>query len=219
LDITSARKIFENISTTQICDAAKRLRVLTSIIRPFIDNPKLLGKAFTVKADGDLLPVIKSLQLASADHVIMIDSGNSSLALAGEIFTSEAKRKHIAGIVIDGFCRDAMSIKKIGLPFYARGICPKAGSRNKLGQFNVPIECGGVHILPNDIVIGDGNGIAILAEEELEDTLFLAEKIKDCEDAVLKKIECGVSLLETINFVEHYDNISAGKESNMEWRI
>jgi len=209
MDLIQAREIFRNTSTTQICDANKNVRVLSCAIKSFIARPKMLGLALTVQSDGDLLPGFKSLELATPDHVIVIDSEGCELALAGEMFASEGRRKQIAGIVIDGYCRDAAAISQIGLPFYAKGTCPKAAGKNKLGLLNVSIQCGGIDIQPNDIVIGDEEGIVVLPQDELFDTLRAAEAISQKEIMALEKINRGVSVLEIMNFAERYAEISA----------
>jgi 4-hydroxy-4-methyl-2-oxoglutarate aldolase len=218
MHITQAREIFNVLSITQVCDVAKNVRVLDGALRPFTQQPKMLGKAFTVNAEGDLLPVIKSLQLATNENIIMINSGKSSSAIAGELFASEAKRKNIAGIVIDGFCRDAQAVNQIGVPFYARGICPKAGTKNKLGEFNIPIQCGGVTIFPDDIILGDENGVIAIAMEELPEIFSLAVEIKNNEDSALDKINKGTSIVELFNFVEHYNKLTIGEESAFHWK-
>lgn len=218
MNMNEARKIFSKLSTTQICDVAKEARVISSDIKSFIEKPKMLGKAFTVKAEGDLLPVIKSLQLATTDHVIVIDSGNSLLAMAGEILTTEAKRKNIAGIVIDGYCRDAVAIQHIGLPFFAKGICPKAGGKTKLGRFNEVIQCGQVSISADDIVMGDEDGLVVIAASELNEVLRLAEIAYGKEELTLSKLKQGVGLFDIVDFAGHYNNIAAGVDSAVEWK-
>src|SRR5689334_908238 len=94
-DLSKARAIFNAISTTHLCDASEEVRVLDSAIKSFVSRPKMLGRALTVKAEGDLLPVIRGLQMATSEHVLVIDSGGSPFALAGELFATEAKRKNI----------------------------------------------------------------------------------------------------------------------------
>ena len=217
MDLAQARAIFSKLSVMQICDVTENVRVVDSAIRPFIPNPKMLGKALTVKAEGDLLPVLKALELATDENVIVIQA-DSAYAMAGDIFASEAIRKKIAGIVIDGLCRDAEAVAKVGLPFYARGICPKASPKKKIGEFNVPVVCGGVTILPGDIILGDEHGVVAVKLEELQTLLSQAAEILEREERVLEKIRSGTSLLELVNFSEHYEKIKKGEASTFKWK-
>lgn len=220
MNLEQARKAFLSLSITHFCDAdsTQNVRVLDSGLRSFTPNPKMLGLAYTVKTEGDLLAVIKALESATDEHVLMIHSGNSAYAMAGEIFSSEAKRKKIAGIVIDGFCRDTASISQIGLPFYARGICPKACSKKKLGNLNVPIQCGGITISPGDVILGDEDGLIAIKLEEFPALLVEAIEIAKREALVLKKIHAGTSFLDLVNFSEHYEKIAKGEESLFKWK-
>lgn len=49
-------------------------------------------------------------------------------------------RKGVAGIVIDGYCRDSKLIREIGIPYYARGVTPCAGSTSSYGELQPTLE-------------------------------------------------------------------------------
>ena len=68
--------------------------------------------------------------------------------LAGELFTTEAARRGLAGIVIDGACRDTPKLATLQLPLYARWVCPAAGTAERLGATQQPVVCGGVSVRP-----------------------------------------------------------------------
>src|SRR6185312_6547907 len=118
------KKRLTEISTTHICDAFGDTRIIDSSIKSLGSGKKLIGHAFTVQCDGDLLPVIKAIETAEKDAIIVIDSHESSCAILGEIFSTVAKNRKIQGIIIDGFCRDILEITKLNFPIYARGISP-----------------------------------------------------------------------------------------------
>ncbi len=114
------------IDSTSLADADKSLRILPLAIRPIATGRRLLGRAVTADARGDLMSVIAALQHAGAGDVLVVSAGSDEHAVAGELFATEALRRGLAGIVIDGRCRDSRTLAEIDLPVYARGVAPSA---------------------------------------------------------------------------------------------
>ena len=52
------------------------------------------------------------------------------------------------------------------LPFFAKGICPQSGTKDKVGAINEPINCGGFTINPGDIIVADRNGIVTMSKDD-----------------------------------------------------
>ena len=102
MQIDAIRERLPRLETSCLCDAKKTLRCLDPAIQPLSCGVKLVGRAFTVACCNDFLTVIKALQDASPGDVLVIDGQQGRKALAGELFSTEAKRKGLAGIVVDG---------------------------------------------------------------------------------------------------------------------
>jgi regulator of RNase E activity RraA len=135
------------------------------------------------------------------------------------MFATEAQRKKLAGMVIDGGCRDVKQIRKIRFPVYARYQTPKAGGASKIFKTQIPVKCGGVSVSPGDILFGDDDGIVVLKETEIETILKAAETIQDIEEKVMKKMQADTSLFHMMNFPDHYERISKGQDSRLEFLI
>ncbi|HCU6011420.1 TPA: RraA family protein [Legionella pneumophila] len=199
-----------HLNTTHICDAMRQVRLLYSSIIPVIKNKKIIGRAVTVDSRGDSLSIIKALQISTPDSVLVIDSCDAPHALIGEIFAIAALNKKIQGVVLDGFYRDVNEVKAIGLPIYAKGTCARAGTKNKIGSIQEKITCGGVEVLPDEIIMADDDGIIVLSEREAVAVLPLAEQIKSREQIAVEKIRSGNALEDIYNFDEHYERILTG---------
>ena len=147
--------------------------------------------------------------------VLIVATGGSQHAVAGELFAGEAARRGMAGIIIDGFCRDTATLKRMTLPVYARGATPRAASAMVVPEVNVPVLLGTVTVNPGDILLGDDDGIIVATEAELAAAIDKAEAIQATEDALLSSMAEGASLFDTLNFDEHVKNLHAGKASSL----
>ncbi|MCJ7583033.1 MAG: RraA family protein, partial [Candidatus Aminicenantes bacterium] len=117
MDFHKMKAKLQLLDTACVCDADKNLRVMDTGIRPLTPNVQMIGIASTVHCRGDFLSVIKALGEAQENEVLIIDGGGEGIALCGELFSYEAKRKGLAGIVVDGACRDSSKIRKLKFPF------------------------------------------------------------------------------------------------------
>ncbi|MGF1525726.1 MAG: RraA family protein [Candidatus Competibacterales bacterium] len=207
------------LDTASLADANKSLRVVDSGIRPIKAGLKLIGVAHTVRCHEDFLTVIKALHDATPGEVLVVDTGDSRTAVAGELFSVEAFRKGLAGLVIDGACRDTAKLKTLGFPVYSRSITPVSGAASGIFETQIPITCGGVAVSPGDIVFGDDDGIVVAGMEELAKLLPMAETIQNKEEYILTNMGRGVGLLEMLNFEEHWSELESGKDSKLTFKV
>lgn len=201
------------IDASSLSDADKSLRVVASAIRPVVAGLRLLGRAVTAQANGDLMSVIAALHQAGAGDVLVVESGVEDRAVAGELFASEAIRRGVAGIVIDGLCRDTPTLRRLSLPVYARGATPIAAPAVKVPVIGVPVMVGGVLVTPGDLLLGDDDGIVVGTTAELAAALDKAEAIQTGEEALRASINGGTSIFSTMNFDEHVARLKEGRDS------
>jgi regulator of RNase E activity RraA len=204
-----------SLDTACVCDSDKKIRTMDPGIHPINQGLKMAGIARTVRCQSDFLSVIKALHDATENDVLVVEAGAKNVAVAGELFTAEAQRKGLGGIVIDGGCRDIGQLKQMNFPVYTRFVTPRAGSVQQISQTQIPIMCGGVTVSPGDIVFGDDDGIIVTTQQECAEIIDIALNIQEKEEKVQEMLAENQSLIDLMNFSEHYDKIGRGEESQL----
>lgn len=204
-----------HIDTASISDANKGLRVLPTGIRRLSPGGRMVGRVVTAAARGDLMSVIGALELGTANDVLVVSAGVDDLAVAGELFCTEAARRDMAGVVIDGLCRDSAMVARLGMPVYSRGVTPRAAPAQMVPVVQVPVMIGDVEVRPGDLMLGDDDGIVVGSHAEFESALDEAEAIQVREKALRISIENGRSLLDALNFAEHAERLREGVDSRL----
>jgi 4-hydroxy-4-methyl-2-oxoglutarate aldolase len=207
------------IDVSALSDADKTLPVVDSAVRAMIPEVRMAGPAFTILAEDDPLPVMTALAEADPGDVLVIATNGSSRAVFGELFATEARRRGLAGIVADGYCRDLQGLRRIALPVFARGTTPRAGTTVSRAALGSTIVCGGVEVSPGDIVFGDDDGLLIATAERIVAALETAELIGRSERAILAAQARGEALLELTNYAEHVAALERGEASALTFRV
>jgi RraA family protein len=180
--------------TPHLSDNMSRLQGAAAAIRPMHGgSAKLAGPAFTVRVPaGDNLMVHKAIDSAAPGDVIVVDAaGVLEQAIIGDIMTSLAAKRGVAGFVIDGAIRDAAELAARPYPVYARGVTHRGPYKNGPGEINVPVSIGGMVVRPGDIIVGDGDGVVAVPQADAEGVLTAAREQKKKEEASLAAIAAG----------------------------
>jgi len=232
------------LDTAAICDADKGMfakvdnykgiKLLNFSIRPVNPagmhqtNAVMVGTAKTVQCTqrNDFLAVLRGLMEAQAGDVLMVDSCGSDRAVAGELFCLQALQRGISGIVVDGPVRDTIHIQQrpevsshTKIRIYSTSITPYSGTIQSPGSTNVPIQCGGVRIESNDIIIGDNDGVLAADAETLQQLLPDAQAIFDLESKVKSRLLKGDSLADMSNLERHIAARLEGTQSSLVFKV
>lgn len=206
------------LDAASLSDANKALRILPRELRSYRRGLRMIGRAVTVTASADLMPVLAGLQQSGPGDILVVDAGTTEHAVLGELFATEAIRRGMAGIVVYGLCRDTATLTQLPLPIYSLGTIPRAVGANQVPVTQQPVRLGDVEVRPGEILIGDDDGIVVLSDDELVAALEAAEAIQQREAAIREDILDGSSLFEQLNFAEHAANLQVGRPSSLAFR-
>jgi regulator of RNase E activity RraA len=101
------------------------------------------------------------------------------------------KSRGMVGVVTDATARDTDEIVTEKVPLYfrrpGRGIRP---GRNEIESVNRPVVCGGVLVVPGDVIVADGDGVLVVPRAVAADVARYAKRIlEDDKDGRLKLYE------------------------------
>jgi regulator of RNase E activity RraA len=207
------------IDVSALSDADKTLPIVDPAVGAMIPDVRMAGPAFTVVAEDDHLPVMGALAEAAPGDVVVIATNGGTRAVFGELFATEARRRGLAGIVADGYCRDLRGLRAIGLPVFARGTTPRSGTTVSRAAFGQTIAIGGVEVSPGDIVFGDDDGLLIAPASRVEAALEAGEFIGRAERATLAAQARGESLHDQTNHAEHAAALDRGETSALAFTV
>jgi len=185
--------LFEGLPTSIISDNLNRMTGTWGLAPMHRPGTSMLGVALTVRTrPGDNLMIHKALQLGQPGDVLVIDGGGAvDRALFGDIMKNIARKRGFAGVVIDGAIRDAAAYRDDAFPCYARGICHRGPYKDGPGEINVPVTVGGMVVHPGDIVVGDDDGVVVIAPDEAQAVAENSRKKASAEAATLESIANG----------------------------
>ena len=183
---------------------------LPPYIRPLRNDMVLIGRAMTVlEADvfsaevensaNSLMAkpfglMLEALDNLKAREVYICTGASPTYALWGELMSVRAIQLGAAGAVLDGYARDTDGILNLNFPAFSYGsYAQDQGPRGKVIDYRVPLEIGGVKIMPGDIVFGDIDGVCIIPQEEEEDVFVKSVEKARGEKLVRIAIESGMS--------------------------
>ncbi len=208
------------LDAAALCDGAGALGIEIGVLDPAIrlvtKGARMAGPARPVACDRDFLEVWQGLARSQPGEVLVIAAADR--AVVGELFSAEAARRELAGVVVDGYCRDTAALRESALPVYARGSTPRAGSATIARGPATVVVAGGVAVGAGDVVFGDADGVVVVRPALLESLVAAAEAVQRREAAILATIRRGGSVFDHTNLAEHYAARLAGEPSTMQVR-
>ena len=201
---------FRHVEVASVSDALEQIAgkrmYMSHRMRP-VFTTKFAGYALTVHLrkqenhDPHALDgMIQAIDQGSANsvYVMVVDDGAEIAGMGGLMGTAMSVRNY-AGAVIDGGVRDVAYLQKIGFPVFALGIVPSTSVGHYLFDgSNIPVVCDGVPVNPGDIVVADGDGVAVVPRDRAQQVLTLAQDMDFKEHSMYSIIEKLKSLGEAI---------------------
>jgi len=197
----------ENLTVPLLCDAldaaglthqAPRITLLPLTLPDVI----LIGRCRTTlwadMAHVDPEPYRLELEAVDScrpdDVLVCSAAGSMRSGIWGELLSTAARNSGCVGVVVDGAVRDVAQMRSMKFPVFARGRCPyDSRDRQRVIDFDVPIEIDGVKIHPGDLIAADQDGIVIVPQAIEASVVRAAWNKVHAENEVRDAIRSGMS--------------------------
>jgi regulator of RNase E activity RraA len=116
--------------------------------------------------------------LRKGSALVIDDAERADVGSIGSFNILSWKLRGLVGVVTNTTARDTDEIETEGVPLYfrhpGRGIRP---GRNEIESVNRPVVCGGVLVVPGDVVVADGDGVVVVPRAQAAEVARYARKI------------------------------------------
>jgi regulator of RNase E activity RraA len=171
-------------------------------------GPRIIGRAFTLRfipAREDLATPAswaspRSTRAAIEEMpkgcIAVVDAmGITDAGIFGDILCARMKKREVAALVTDGSVRDVAGVLATGLPVWCNGnAAPPSVAKLTFINWQEPIGCGGVAVLPNDVVVLDDDGPTVIPAGLLDQVEETAPEQERLEAWIMEEVEKGVPL-------------------------
>jgi regulator of RNase E activity RraA len=207
-------QMFKRISTATIATALYKRGLRQQYIQGVTPlaplKESMVGPAFTLRympAREDLNklevfrdpehPQRKAVETCPAGAVLVMDSRNDPRAAsAGSILVSRLMVRNVAGVVTDGGFRDASEIATLAIPaFHQRPSAPTNLTLHQAIDINVPVGCGGAPVFPEDVIVGDNDGVIVVPAHLADEIAVEGTETTAFEDFVGEQVLGGRSII------------------------
>jgi 4-hydroxy-4-methyl-2-oxoglutarate aldolase len=192
---TEAAARLQGYGAAVIHEAYGRAGALGGGIRPVWAGASVAGPCRTVLIPpGDNLGIHIALESADPGEVLCVGcDGPSDYGVWGEVATTYALRKRVAGLVTSLGVRDVRAIEALHFPVFASSIEIQGTIKHEPGLHQVPIELGRATVHPGDWIVGDDDGCVVISADRVMATLDAAARKMAFEKGAKDKIRDGLS--------------------------
>jgi 4-hydroxy-4-methyl-2-oxoglutarate aldolase len=191
---------FKDIGVADVHEGMSQDTVMRPDIHPIFTGAHIAGPAVTVLcAAGDTLMMHRALALTQPGDVMVVCTDQPTLsAMWGNLVTTCAVARGLAGAVIDGPVRDTPAIRAAKFPVWAHCISPRGSTRKGPGSINIPVWCGGVYVRPGDIIVADDDGVVVVPSDVCQSILDKARERGRREADMLPQLAKGITPYEVL---------------------
>jgi regulator of RNase E activity RraA len=171
-------------------------------------QPRLVGRAFTLRfvparedlatpaSWGSPISTRAAIECMPAGCIAVVGAlGVTDAGIFGDILCARMQKRGVAALVTDGVVRDVQGVLGTGLPVWCQGTAapPSVAGLTFVG-WQEPIDCGGVAVFPNDVIVVDQDGAVLIPAALLDDLIAAAAEQERLEEWIMTQVAQGAAL-------------------------
>ena len=175
-------------------------RTMSPRVHPVWLGTRLAAPAFAVRCTpGDNLAVHVAVAHAPAGSALAVEVGvEREIGYWGEVLTTAAQARGVAGLVIDGCVRDSAALEAHGFPVFSTGVALPGASKKLSGAVGGAAEVGDVTVQTGDWLVADADGVTVIAAAALDQVLAAGAARADRERTLFAELRAGKTTVELL---------------------
>ena len=171
-------------------------------------QPRVVGRAFTLRfvparedlatpaSWGSPISTRAAIEAMPAGCIAVVGAlGVTDAGVFGDILCARMKKRGVAGLVTDGVVRDVAGVLGTGLPVWCRGTAaPASVTGLTFVGWQESIDCGGVAVFPNDVIVVDSDGAVLIPAALVDAVAAGAAEQERLEEWIMTRVEEGTPL-------------------------
>ncbi len=170
-------------------------------IRPVWSGATVAAPAYPVTCTpGDNLAVHVAVSRAPGGSVLVVDVGDvPDRGYWGEVLTTAAQSRGLAGLVIDGGVRDVTALERLAFPVFSTTVALRGATKRHRGSAGVAATVATVPVEVGDWVVGDGDGVVVVRGAALGETITAGRARAAGESGYFAALRRGSTTIELLD--------------------
>jgi 4-hydroxy-4-methyl-2-oxoglutarate aldolase len=181
------------LGSATVYEAGGRRGYVDADLVQVIPGSRAAGPARTVRCgqDDNLMVHAAIASLQPGEVLVATMPEPAPVALVGELLATQAKVHGAVAMLIDASVRDLQELVELGLPIWARWVRIRGAGKDLAGSIGEPVRVGGAEIRQGDALVLDGDGVAVVERERIDEVLAAAGARAERERVKRARLEAG----------------------------
>jgi 4-hydroxy-4-methyl-2-oxoglutarate aldolase len=186
-------RLLGELGVATVHEAQGRSGLMRPYMRPIFPAARIAGAAVTVACQpGDNLMIHASIDVVERGDVLVVaPTAESTDGMFGELLAESCRAYGVAGLVIDAGVRDVSELTAMQFPVWSKAISAQGTVKATPGSVNIPVVCAGALVNPGDVIVGDLDGVVVVAREQARDVAHLGEQRRAKEERSRERLRSG----------------------------